>query len=603
MKKKVIAAILVGTMALSTFAGCNKTTQTSGNGDKITYSVWIGKGEDSQYYSDYADNPVLKRYLTDKYTGADGTEVSVDFEFQIPPTGSERDNLSTLISTGDYTDIVDVDFYSGSITDLYEEGIALDITEYVENYMPNYLAFLEANPDLALTATNVIDGEKKYLGLRSYNTYIDQWQGFEYRRDWIVKYGKNPTTGEVFNGTYMEKNDDGTWNTETWEDDVVFPSGGKHPKYISDWEWMFEIFDIAMEAEGIEDGYSISIPYKGYSEIGFFNAAFGGGTANWYKNPQGNIEFGGDNDNFRSYLQCMNTWYKNGWLDKAYAEHTSALPWRIDEVNVRQGKVGAWVGVDSQFMNKMNIGDASTENIVVFSAAYPMNDIYGEESTKLVEPFSLYQATAESKSFIITDKAKEKDMVALFTFLDTLYDSENAVKNYFGFSKEEFDETKDEYYQKVGLTEGAFYDSGTKTVDGKKLFYFVDELAKDSGNLRGAVSFQRFLGLLGDSSTVAVRTNRSKQLQEMYDIWNETYINTGILSGSFVAQLSAEDAKEFSTIETNVNEFMSRNVPNFIDGTKDPFNNSDWEAYVNAISKYNPPRNVEIYQNLLDTLK
>lgn len=67
-----------------------------------------------------------------------------------------------------------------------------------------------------------------------------------YRRDWIVKYGKHPQTGQAFTGGYTDPND-----VDSWTDDVVFPSGGTDPVYISDWEWMFGSFTEAMAASGL----------------------------------------------------------------------------------------------------------------------------------------------------------------------------------------------------------------------------------------------------------------------------------------------------------------------------------------------------------------
>ncbi|MBN2222467.1 MAG: extracellular solute-binding protein, partial [Vallitaleaceae bacterium] len=224
-----VLALIVYTLGACSSKSEEKATIAADGTKTVEFSFWLGKGEDAQYYPSYEENPILKEYLSKTYVGKDDVATSIQLSFQTPPIGSEKDNLSTLIATGDYTDIIDVDYYSGTVTDLYNEGIALDLTEYVEKYMPNYLAYLEKNPDLALTATNTIDGEKKYLSIRSYNTYVEQWQGFEYRRDWLVNYGKHPVSGEAFSGQFTSMKEDGTPDTNSWSDNVVFPSGGSHP--------------------------------------------------------------------------------------------------------------------------------------------------------------------------------------------------------------------------------------------------------------------------------------------------------------------------------------------------------------------------------------
>ena len=75
----------------------------------------------------------------------------------------------------------------------------------------------------------------------------------------------------------------------------------------------------------------------------------------------------------------MNTWYQNGWLDSEFNERTSDIFYSIDDTSVRQGKVGMWIGVQSQLGGRMDMGEGYTEGICVFGSAYPINDIYGTE--------------------------------------------------------------------------------------------------------------------------------------------------------------------------------------------------------------------------------
>ena len=51
-----------------------------------------------------------------------------------------------MISTGEYTDLLDLSYYNGSIATLVEDGVLMDITEYVEEYMPDYVALLDEHP-------------------------------------------------------------------------------------------------------------------------------------------------------------------------------------------------------------------------------------------------------------------------------------------------------------------------------------------------------------------------------------------------------------------------------------------------------------------------
>ena len=593
--KKIMALLLCLCMILST-AGCGGKSNSDSNGGSeaskdTTFSWWLFSGADSSYYPNYNDNPAIQ-YLNTKTWGSDNKKIALDFI--VPVAGQEKDNSVTLISTGEYPDIMDLSAYPGTITELYNDGIALDITEYVEKYMPNYLSFLEAHPDLKATSMNMVDGKKMYLGLYNYEDAPGyMWGGFMYRRDWIVKYGKNPNDGSTFSGSYTLTKEDGTPDKDSWQDNVVFPSGGAEPIYISDWEWMMEIFQTAIEDQKISDGYGMSLYYPGYQETGDLLCAFGGGGGGWYKDPNGKIIYGPTTDNFRTYLQCMNTWYKNDWIDKAFPEHATDNFYQIDDQKVRSGKVGLWYGLESQLGGKMDTGEGLTEGIVVCAAPQPINDIYGTEAQQNVVPYTMYQASMEGMISMITNKAKDKDLPTLFAMLDYLYSEEGSLVKSFGLNKEQYEETKNEMYTQYGLTNGAYH----ATEDGN---FVRDEIVvNDGGTLKSAVTGERIIGLRRKKQELG---GNPEIIQNNIALWTK-YTCTGRFNGSVDSQLSVEDNKIVSKSITSTREFLTKNTPSFIQGKKDPFNDEDWNSYVKAMSKYAPDKVTQIYQTLYDSLK
>lgn len=320
--KKRLAFLLAVVMLLTVLSACG---EGGGSGDALQISYWIPVGEDSTYYLSYEDNPAVKYLETREYNGR-----KIDLSFVVPISGSELDNFNTLLMTDEYTTIMDMSFSNTTPAELYLDGYIYDLTPYVEEYMPNYMKVLEDNPQLEPYVYTLVDGEKMMLSLYAI-TYdiLGNFKGFLYRRDWVAKYGANPETGAAFTYGYEDPND-----PDTYYDDVVFPSGGSEPVYISDWEWMFEIFEKAMDDLGITDGYCTSLYYKGFAEDGTLSNAFGGGAPMWYKQPDGTIAFGGTDESTRTYLQCMNNWYEKGWLDPAFAEHTGDMPYAVDSAKV-----------------------------------------------------------------------------------------------------------------------------------------------------------------------------------------------------------------------------------------------------------------------------
>ncbi len=581
-------------------AACAGDKDTAANDRSVPeerqYSFWLRVG--SEAYTDYDDNPGIE-YLETLSFGKDekGNDKYIDLSFYIPVSGSEADNFNTLIATGDYMDVMDLSAYSGKATDLYEEGVALDITDWVENYMPNYTAFLDANPDLKATATNVIGGEPRFIQLYIYLDKVpDMWGGYQYRRDWIVKYGKNPQDGSAFSGAYSDLKEDGLPDLDSWEDNVVFPSGGSDPVYISDWEWMFEIFDLALADLGISDGYGISLYYPGFVETGDLVSAFGGGNPTWHKTPENSIVYGGTSDTFRTYLQAMHTWYQNGWIDSAFPEHTADIFYAIDNNKVYSGKVGLWYGVQATLGGRLaNPDDPYLNGYVSFAAAQPINDIYGTDAQQNKAPYAMYQANQESVSYIITTAAEQKDLETLFTFLDFMYDPEGGAPiRSFGLSKEQYELAQSQFMTDNGVTEGAY----TMAVEADGVTrYQINPTVMEIGD--GAFRCDRLPGL---------NMEELRGTALYHPLWLEgikrwtQYKNTGWLPGSFTGQLSEEDIETYYKINTNVAEFMTKNVPSLIKGTKDPYSDEDWNAFVNALNKYGPDKVTVMLQKLANAL-
>ncbi len=465
--KRVLGAVLGGTMAMSLLAGCGGGGGVGGDADE-TYTMWIYSGQDSAYYLDYEENPALQ-YALQKTYGPDEKTLAIDF--WVPPSGSAADNYSTMIGSGDLPDVIDASI-ADAPTVMYETGQVMDLTELIPEYMPNYMKYLEEHPEIAHKAYVDIDGEEKMLFIRSFEEdYGYNFCGVEYRRDWIAKYGTNPETGAAFTGEFTDESD-----PDSWVDDVVFPSGGSDPLYISDWEWMFEIFDKAMEAEGITDGYCLSIYYPGFTWNGNFTSCFGGGSPLWYKDLDGNVTFGADSPQFRAYLECLNTWYSNGWIDPSFNQRTSDAHYSIDDTTTRQGKVGLWVGLESQLGRRMDVGASEyTEGICSYGAPWPINDVYGDASCQNVEPNAVDHTSLAGTVWYVTSAAEGKDLGTLLSFFDYFYSEEGAVLKTLGLSKEQVEETQNQVYLDNGLENGAY----SVKEDGT---YLLDEmLQKDSG--------------------------------------------------------------------------------------------------------------------------
>lgn len=551
-------------------------SETGGSVDFTILTVSAFSG--TNWIEDYNDNPAAKYWLDMEWDAdGDGVGRKINVEFWHPMAGSEQDYVNTLISTEGYTDVMPIVQSSETIMALYEEGIALDITEYVEKYMPNYMAFIDAHPELKSQVTNIIDGEARYIQLFGANErQPDPWGGLMYRRDWIVKYGVNPDNGAAFTGE---------WVDGEWVDDVVFPSGQSDPVYISDWEWMIQIMETAMADIGITDGYIVQLPYTGAEGTGDLMTGFGGIGPFWYYSGNDTVSFGTDSDGMRAYLECMNAWYNNGWINKNFAENAGDMFFMIDMANVYSGKVGIWYGLNSSLLQGLDSAsgdDADPLNgAVVCAAASPINDVYGDKDVRGKEPIVFYSDALIGQGYIITDKAKDKDIATLLCAIDYLYSIEGGRLKTLGLSDEQVKETQDAHYMEWGLEDGAY--TLRENADGSVTAVKNPLLINDQDNLGEAASLFRIMGL----HVTDVDTGRTASMDHCLEVWR-TYENTGMIQDDIMlSKLPVDAASAYNEARNNLITTIAVWCPKFIDGTLDIHSDADWQKYCDEVESYN----------------
>lgn len=612
---KIMKRICALVLAILCVLGCCACGGESKADESTTFTWWQATAENASYYNDYDENPVINYITATKtFENSEGEQVHIDFDFTAGVTGSEADNFNNMIATGTYTDIFDPTYYAGSQADLYKAGTILDLTEYVEQYMPNFMAWFEEHPEYKKYLTTNVDGEEKILCLpivyESIDMY-DQWYGYAYRRDWIVKYGvqpdtlydpmkdeaptANPNAGKKFTGAYtLDINGnainttvcDDTVNGDSWVDDVVFPSGNTDPIYISDWEWMMEIFEKAMEAEGIQDGYCLSVYYPGYLAVGDLVSGFGGIGPMWYLDKDGVCQFGAVSEGFKSYLECMNRWYETGWLDQRFMERSGDAFYQIDNTTVRQGKVGIWLATASELMSRMQNADLPhTEGLVAYTCASPINDVYGAEETKYQVPISICAPEMMGGGICVTDKAKDKDLKVLFAYLDYLFTEEGVLLMNGGLTAEQQAQINDPIYDSYGLEYGCVPVEGE---DGKTLIDLHNVLYVDDGGISSAMTGGRAWRYTASGRIIRKDTATYLHMRENW-VYYDAY---GMIGGLANSRLSSDQMALMQKLSNRIgSEYMAIEVPKFITGEYDL--DEQWETFVSDLKKRN-------YQSLVD---
>lgn len=625
MKKwKTIGAAALATVvaagSMGIFAGCNKT------GDADTFTIWMSSSVNSSFYNDYGENPFIQ-YIEKKF--------DITLEFITPMAGKELEDFNKLIGSGSYPDVMDLSFYTDSIALLYDDGYgaAMDLTQYIEDYMPNYSKFLSDNATLTQYAK--IDG--MYLTLNNYNPVIpNQWGGWMYRRDWIIDYGESQTKGTYSSVDEVEKAlssessertggfiepvaDDSYEGGYAYADGIVFPDGiltedgYDNPLTLRDWEWMFEIFSQNEDCE-----YCISLPNIGYHGTGELLSAFGVGPLwNAYDDDGdgtfSQIKFGPTEDGYKRYTEKMHEWYEKGWLDPNFTSNSGDMFYAIDGESITSGKVGLFYGTAGQVGDLLEQSSGGSipalEGIDVWGARHPREG-YGaaDEAAGMYtdDPTVFYLDSQETaRRWIVTDAAEGKNLEKLFTMLDWLYSEEGVITKSFGLSAEQIKEYDidtsllDEY----GLTEeGCWWwvdENGEKCdadTPGAKVLWNPD-VKYATGDIGVATTGSYFFGAGFNNAEREYDQDPPVKAHAMRE-W-AAYNNYGSLTSSFTSQFTVDEGSSYNAVQESVREFIGTTLPDII---KNGVDNINWANFLGGLRTRKCDDNTALLQSLYDRL-
>ncbi len=226
-----------------------------------------------------------------------------------------------MLASGNYPDIIQWQHnnsYTGGVAQLYADGIIMRLNEIIDQYMPNYKALLEANPQVAKT---LMDDEGNYLYFTPINPLVTElekaavtWWGLMARQDWLDNVGMEaPTTiDEWYEVLTAFKEGDPNGNGEL--DEIPFDAG-------SAGHLLF------MPAFGIQNG--------------------------WYVDPEtGKVGYGQYTEKYKAYLETMAKWYAEGLLQNIYTDDIGTLAASADP-NIYADLAGSWKGLSNYWEQRL----------------------------------------------------------------------------------------------------------------------------------------------------------------------------------------------------------------------------------------------------------
>jgi putative aldouronate transport system substrate-binding protein len=203
------------------------------------------------------------------------------------------EQFNIMVTSGDYPDLIETagSFYNGGAAAAIEDDVIIDLNSVVDQYMPNYLAYLNLDETGgARKAVTTVNGQLHMIGY-----YIEQFYnaGTIIRQDWLDEVGLDAPV------TYDDMHD------------------------------VLEAFSVAGHSN------ALWISYNGYTR----NNAFSGGANVIFDSDQdplivnnGVVEYSPITEDTRSFITMLNQWWNEGLIYSDFITQDPSLDYPEDSV-------------------------------------------------------------------------------------------------------------------------------------------------------------------------------------------------------------------------------------------------------------------------------
>ena len=306
--KKILSLLLVAVMLL---ALCG----TALAADTVSYSLLP------------MSNAVYEPYIYQGLVGLlkiqDMADVKIDWQLVLGSRDEQPALYLAMLASGNYPDVIQAqhnNMYAGGVSQLYNDGIIIELNDVIDKYMPNYKALLEAHPEVAKTLK---DDQGRYLYFTVINPLSTPdekvaatWYGLQGRKDWMENVGieEMPTT-------------------------------------IDGWYEMLVAFrDLDPNGNGEQDEIPFDGGQAGYT---YFLPAFDILSGAYIDPDTGKVGFGEYTQNYKEYLETMNKWYSEGLVKDIWTEEGGLAGADAKDANIIADLAGSWMGLSNYWEQRL----------------------------------------------------------------------------------------------------------------------------------------------------------------------------------------------------------------------------------------------------------
>lgn len=412
MKKRFISLLMLVVLALSvgmTSAGCAKT-----NEDMDSFTIWLPH-EVPDGYSSYNDLTVYKKL--EEISGMKVTYVHGTYnDVQQLWTGDYEEYDAIMLS-----DSMVNGKYPGGLEKAVSDDVFWDLTDYVEESMPNYIETIDT-----VTTENIEKYVKtdsgKYIGI--YNVPVSTqgpWYGYVVRRDWLEIYQK--AQGIINDGDAVKE----LVTYDDWENFLTYVknnlNGGKAPLFLY---------------------------YTGVDMVGTLNAGFGVSQRLYLKNGT-QVAYGAAQPEYKEYLDKMKDWREKGLIDSEFSavnpsDTSSSQPTvqAMDNYSQENGYTPAQFAAFPMIYTYIHTYEAlmgAMAQVYQGLLSRPQYDLMPVAAPKLsAENKQHIRLASQAPGYIaITKKVKsEAKLKKILQWFDYLYSDEGATLMNYGIENESY---------------------------------------------------------------------------------------------------------------------------------------------------------------------
>ncbi len=242
--------------------------------------------------TDYNDNELYQEM--EKRTG-------VHLTFEMVAAADRQTNFNLMIASNNLTDLMyaGASYYSDGLDAAIDDGYFLDLTDKVDEYMPNYQAIRKSSPDYEMPSMTDSGRIGTVYELRQ--SKQGPWLGMWMRKDWLDKTQK------------------------------------KVPVTYDEWHDVLAAFKDQMGASA-----ALLLNWSGSDgEIGAMSAGYGV-LNNWQLDETGKVNYGPYMEGWKKYVTTMHNWYAEGLIDPDFMATDERT---ADMTAVITGKTGAFAAL------------------------------------------------------------------------------------------------------------------------------------------------------------------------------------------------------------------------------------------------------------------